>query len=555
MSDWILGIGGSSHDFSAALALGTDIRVAIEQERLSRRKHGLTEWFEDPTWPAVEYCLMSESIELSAVKRIVGSDVLPKRTQRWLMDFETKLYRHHLCHAASAYMMAPIGSKAGVIVYDGFGSVRGPADLERLRSRRETISLFIFDRSGYRCVGETFGDGWDECDEFPVGVTNSLGMLYEITNSKLGFHLFDAGKTMGLASYGLPTYLEELEEFVSYGDGPSDCFACDTSNAGLLTSMDEFLARDRGSFAAKANLAASVQAVLEKVLARCAAHLLAEGVDYLCLSGGCALNTVATSRLIDRIGGNTPVLVPPHCGDAGLGLGAVWLDRFEERGALPSFTFRGLPAHPALARPGRLYSKDEHRQAAMSFYPRVVADSSVDTTTGLARALAEGAIIGTFGGRSEFGPRALGGRSILADPRSVLVRERINRRIKEREPFRPLAAMVLESEYGKYFSSPSHSDEFMLKIAYAQEACQKHAPAVVHIDGSSRIQVVPDDGDSFLAGLLYAFKEITGVPILLNTSFNRRGEPIVETPLDAVDAAIGMGLDGVYLEGLYYRVV
>jgi carbamoyltransferase len=173
----------------------------------------------------------------------------------------------------------------------------------------------------------------------------------------------------------------------------------------------------------------------------------------------------------------------------------------------------------------------------------------------VARTVAAGEIVAVFNGGSEIGPRALGGRSLIADPASAMVREKINRVIKQREPYRPLAPIVLSSHYDDYFEDRRNADPFMLKLARARERCLREAPAAVHVDGTARVQIVPDDGDPFLVELLRGFHEQTGRALLLNTSFNRRGEPIVESPLDAVDAFLGMGLDGLYLEGEFYRGV
>src|SRR5688572_4478815 len=189
----------------------------------------------------------------------------------------------------------------------------------------------------------------------------------------------------------------------------------------------------------------------------------------------------------------------------------------------------------------------------MDRYPQLVQDASVQCGSDLARVLAQGAIVGVLNGPSEIGPRALGGRSIFADPRDAMTRERLNRRIKHREPFRPLAPMVLRSRYSDYFLDDRCADPFMLKVARARERCNRDAPAVVHVDGTARVQVVPDDGDAFLVELLRAFEASTGVGVVINTSFNRRGEPIVESPADAVDAFLGMELDGLYMDGAFYR--
>ncbi len=216
-------------------------------------------------------------------------------------------------------------------------------------------------------------------------------------------------------------------------------------------------------------------------------------------------------------------------------------------------THRGRLPAPSLSRPGRSYTDYECLQAANQFYPRLVPDSSVNTASDLARVLADGAIVGLFNGASEIGPRALGGRSIIADPKSAAVRETINRKLKGREPFRPLAPIVLSSDYDRYFVDRRLADPYMLKVAPATALCQHDAPAVVHVDGSARVQVVGQDGDPFLIALLTAFKERAGRGLLINTSFNRRGEPLVETPQDAIDAFLGMGLDGLFLNGRYFR--
>jgi len=548
-----LGLGGSDHDFSAALICDVDIRVAIEQERLSRRKHAIGPWFEDPFRKSIEYCLETEGVSIEDVDAVVSSDVLPARVQHTLRAHRLRLYPHHLCHAASAYLMLPDTPRAGVIVYDGFGSVCGPVPEEAYRSARETFSFFVFDRNGYECVGQTRGLGYNEQDDFPTVVTNSVGMLYELVTAALGYDELDSGKTMGLSSHGTARYQDVLERFVEYGREPSDCFRCATDDPSLVATIRDILLVGRGSFEVRADLAASVQAVVNRALLRCTSFFRDAQIDYLCVSGGCALNTVATTWLIAHAETRVPVVVAPHCGDAGIAFGALWLAAHEDCGRAPELTFRGSPPNPALARPGRLYTQAECRTAVHSAYPRLVPDASVASAGSLARLIASGAVVGVLNGRSEMGPRALGGRSIFADPRSVLTRERINRHIKHREPYRPLAPIMLRSQYDQYFDDARCADAFMLKVARAGARCRHLAPAVVHADGTARVQAVPDQGDPFLVELLQVFQRETGVGMLINTSFNRRGEPIVESPADAVDAFLGMGLDGLYLEGEFYR--
>jgi carbamoyltransferase len=451
-------------------------------------------------------------------------------------------------------MMLEPTVRAGILVYDGYGSPTGRDVIHPDRNTRETFSFFIFGPKEYECVGQNVGLGFIE-DDFPTSITNSIGMLWELITSLLGYHPNDCGKTMGLSSHGAPKYVNDLESFIRYGDELPGCFQCATDDPAIVEMIERLLLDGNGSFTVRADLAASLQAITNKTLLHCAGFFRNYSVDVLCLSGGCALNTVANSFLVENSSLNVPIIIPPHCGDSGIAFGALWLDQFERQGSAPHFTFRGRPLSPAISRPGRSYSESERRSAVHQYYPRIALDASVITATDLAHVIADGAIVGLFNKGSEIGPRALGGRSIIADPRSVLTREKINRLIKEREPYRPLAPIVLESKYDEYFLDKRNADPFMLKIAQAREACRKLAPAVVHVDGTARVQVVPGDGDPFLIELLQEFEQVTGIGILINTSFNRRGEPIVESPVDAIDAFLGMGLDGLYLDGEFYRPV
>jgi carbamoyltransferase len=445
--------------------------------------------------------------------------------------------------------------RAGVIVYDGFGSIIGRVANDPNRNYRETFSFFLFGPNGYECLGHTVGSGFIE-DDFQTSVTNSIGLLYELVTSLLGNHPMDCGKTMGLSSHGVPRHLEVLESFVTYGEDVSACFTCAIDDPALITEIDKILLAGRSSFAVKADLAASLQALVNKTLLHCERFFQGYDIDILCVSGGCGLNTVANSFLVENSTMAVPIVIPPHCGDSGVAFGALWVDQFRKFNMVPHLTFRGGPTSPRLSRPGRRYTREECRRAVQEFYPRLALDSSVMSGVDVARIVAAGEIIAIFNGRSEIGPRALGGRSIIADPSSAMIREKINRLIKQREPYRPLAPIVLRSNYDEYFVDSSNADPFMLKIARVRERCLREAPAVVHVDGTARVQVVPDDdGDPFLIEMLKAFHNHTGRALLLNTSFNRKAEPIVESPLDAIDAFLGMALDGLYLEGEFYRPV
>ena len=547
---WTLGLGGSDHDSSAALMLDGDIRVAIEQERITRRKHGVSHFFENPVAGAVEYCLDTCGITLEDVSRAVSSDLLPQKVRFELLPRDIRLYPHHLCHAASACMLLPPESTAAVLVYDGMGSIRGRTSDRPVRNIRETFSFYLLSRDGLRLLGQTTGTGIFEHDDFPSSVNNSLGMLYELITAALGFGVLESGKTMGLAAYGRPVHAELIEEFITYGSEPGACFECRVDDPALRTTIEGVLRARRGSFEVKANLAASIQAIVNKTLVHCIGMFAGHTFQYICIVGGCALNTVANSYLVDHSPFDVPVIVPPHAGDAGLALGALWLSA---PGAPETLTIRGSPLHPKIARPGRTYTTADVAAAAASFYPHVYVDTSVATAHDIARELNCGSVIGFFSGGSEIGPRALGGRSILASPRTATTRERINRELKFREPFRPLAPIIPEERFGDFFTDVRHADPFMLKVAYANDRCRRESPAVVHVDGSARAQVVSKDSEPLLHAIATALGDIEGTPIVLNTSFNRRGEPIVETPLDAFDAFVNMKLDGLFIEGAFYR--
>jgi carbamoyltransferase len=548
---WTVGLGGSDHEFSCALMCDGDIRVAIEDERLTRRKHGYALWYENPIHHSLAYCLDAERVSHSDIAGVVSSDIIPFRVRHELRAFEMRLYGHHLCHAASAYLLVPSGKRAGIVVCDGYGSrVDHPAE-PQYRCHRETFSFFVFGPAGYECLGVTAGLAFAD-DESSTSVTNSLGMLYEFVTGLLGNQPMDCGKTMGLSAYGEPRYLDAFERFISYGAEPSACFTCAIDDPAFATMINGILDSRRGSFAVKADLAATVQAITNATFLRCAHYFRSQRLDVLCIVGGCGLNTVANAHVVEHCGLDVPVSIPPHCSDAGTGLGALWLDRFHATNALPNLTFRGGSLNPGLCRPGRIYSMQESRAAVQEFYPRLSWDPGVVGLHDVAKRLAKGDVIGFFAGGSEIGPRALGGRSILANPASAAVRERINRVLKHREPYRPLAPVVLRSRFEDYFVDLRQADEFMLKVAHVTDKCRRDAPAVVHVDGTARVQVLNDGDGGELVELLRMFGELSGLGVLVNTSFNRRGEPLVETPADAIDAFLGMRLDGLYLNGDYY---
>ncbi len=549
---YVLGLGGSNHDFSAVLAANWDICVGIEQERLTRRKHGAAFWFEHPVKESIDYCLAAADIRLEDVDEIVGSDLLPARAMTLSDGRKVRLFQHHLCHAASVAMMVPPGKSSAILVADGMGAIIGQEMDKSLCNRRETISFFDFKDGDLIALGGVEGNSLFEHDDYPSGCTNSIGKFYEVVTHTLGFGSMQEGKTMGLAAFGEPRFAPMFREFYKLGDSLDGCFECDLVESGFGEALDALLRAERNSFNCRADIAASAQLVFEEVLLHAQRLLLTEPRDMFLFSGGCALNTVCNARLSSALADRTTFLAPPHASDAGVGMGAAWLALREKLGQTRSMSVRGADTATHIARLGRTYSDEDINRAVNRVYPGLALDEGHSTPEGIARLLADGKILGFFEGASEFGPRALGGRSLLSDPRTSSARERINREIKHREPFRPLAPIIPEELFNAYFEPANAADRFMLRVATAKAHTRTLAPAAVHVDNTARVQAVSPATSPKLHDILMAFQELTGCPILINTSFNGRGEPIVETPDDAIAAFFTLGLDAIVLDGRVY---
>lgn len=548
----MLGLGGSNHDFSAVLAADWDVQVGIEQERLTRRKHGESFWFQHPVQDSINYCLSAAGLTLDDVHEIVSSDLLPARATTLANGRSVRLFGHHLCHAASVAMMVPDGQSAAILVADGMGRIAGRSERNVAYNIRETISFYDFTDGEVVKLGGTQGLSLFEHDDYPSGCTNSIGKFYEVVTHTLGFGSMQEGKTMGLAAFGTPRFLPLLREFYRLGEEFETCFECDPVGSDLEGALEALLLAERNSFDCRADIAASAQQVFEEALLHAQHLLLKTHRDMFLFAGGCALNTVCNSRLSAALEGRSRFLAPPHASDAGVGLGAAWLAQREALDDTHPICVRGESADIHIARLGRNYSDQEIKQAVNAVYPRLALDAGHSSPLGIAELLASGSILGFFDGASEFGPRALGGRSLLCDPRSARARERINREIKHREPFRPLAPIVPEELFDAYFDPPEAVDRFMLRVAVAKPETKRIAPAVVHADDTARVQAVCRASAPLLHEILMAFAEVTGCAILINTSFNGRREPIVETPHDAIAAFFNLGLDGLVLNGEVY---
>jgi carbamoyltransferase len=521
----VLGLNAVFHDPAAALVTDGEIVAAAEEERFSRRKHGKSP-VPFSTWElpehAIRFCLERGGIDASELDAVaysydprlappVDTDVTradweglrtlyAQRAPRFLEALvpgldpaRVRFVAHHEAHAASACLAAPAPTSA-VLVLDGRGE-RASHLAARWDGRRlERLAA----------------------QELP----HSLGLWYEELTARLGFQRSsDEYKVMAMASYGRPRHLDELRGLVR-GDG---------AGGFAVAPMDW------SRWAADADLAASVQARLEEVLLELASWLHERtGERTLTMAGGVALNCVANSRIWRE----TPfedVWVQPASGDSGTALGAALLVAHElgDRVA-PMWTAalgRDLAAEEAGASVGRA---------------GLAAERPDDLAAAVADVLAADGIVAWFQGRSEFGPRALGHRSLLADPRRVENLERIND-IKGREQFRPIAPMVLAERAGEIFGGGPLPSPYMLFVHDVAPEWRERIAAVVHVDGTARVQTVDREAEPLVARMLEAFERRTGVPVLVNTSLNTAGRPMVDSPRDALECFGSAPIDALAL--------
>jgi carbamoyltransferase len=566
-----LGINAAFHDCSACLVKDGVVLAAAEEERFTRIKHGkrpvpFTVW--QLPFHAIAFCLERAGIAMADVDHVAyaydpwplladrgGTDgiVLPLEPSAaadsatasapwealalaYIVNAPRQLaggaphhlrhlfgglaprapYRwhfvdHHRAHEASACLAAPFDEGA-LLVMDG-------------RGERACTSYGVFRGGMHRRIKQ-------------VDYPHSLGLLYEEVTAHLGFlHSSDEYKVMALASYGNPRFLPRLRELVRY---------CGAGEYRVeRAAWDQVLGppRRRGEALTQDHLdaASSLQAILEETVLRMTAWLHREtGAEALCMAGGVALNCVLNSRIRDQ-GLFRDVWVQPAAGDAGTALGAALEVDARERGGAappqlpqPRWRMDSACLGPAFS---ELAIEDLLREARLA-YRRV--DDIVGSCAAL---LADGQVLGWFQGSMEFGPRALGARSILASPLDPLMQDRLNR-IKDREDFRPVAPAVPEEDAADWFAD-GRASPFMLFVDRVRPDRAARIPAVRHVDGTARIQTVARRHDPLFHALLRAFGERTGVPVLINTSFNTRGAPIVCTPRDALESFCTTALDAL----------
>jgi carbamoyltransferase len=529
----VLGLGGSNHDFSAAIVADGRIRVAIEDERVQRVKRGEAEWHSRPARDATMYCLGAVGAELDDIDAIFCSDDL-ERPADWLDWSRVTFVNHHTAHAAASFYTAP-HERSTLLVVDGHGSVvaESPDGWQV-----ETVSAGWADVEGLEVHPLQTGVQKRTSSAWRYVTQNSIGWFYRVVTLAIGFGSAEQGKSMGLAAYGTPRFIDPLSDFVTIGDGR---FLFDPYG-GIWDWLNETLAASPRSPQVRADLAYAAQEIFVDAIVDAAREAYRQAPSpVLSFGGGCALNTLANTRILE----STPfehISVFPAAGDNGLSVGAAFYGAHALMGRRRGPAADGWRGRAVYV--GREYSAAEVDDA-LSQAP-VIASRPTDLEAEVAQVLSDGGSVAVFRGRSEIGPRALGNRSLLALPGGGRTRDHINIDIKERESFRPLAPVVPLDDLDTYFVGIEESP-YMLFVATVREEHRERLAAVTHIDATARVQSVRSEDNPFLYGLLKRVGDRTGVPVLLNTSLNLRGEPIVERPADALALFIQRPIDALVL--------
>jgi carbamoyltransferase len=542
----VLGLSAFYHDSAACLVEGSSVVAAAEEERFSRRKHdgafpiqavracldmhGKTiadvhaiAYYEDP-WAKADRQLWMSQFTRSATEI---EPTAPETAIREQLGFEGPIHYvpHHLSHAASAFLFSGYDD-AVVLVNDGVGEWA-------------TSSAWHAHRDGLTPLWEV---------RFP----DSLGLFYSAITAFCGFAGFgDEYKLMGLAPYGdSRRFRNQIADLISWSRSghfklDMNYFAYLSGSAMFSPALSEGLGVDprdaEGEICAVyADIAAAAQAILEEVVLAQTAALRDTRLSLnLCVAGGVGLNCVANRRVRAESDFHR-FFFQPVAGDAGGSMGAAALVARECYG-----TSQYRVSNLFLGRSYRAEVDECARRSGINFLD--LRASREQAVRRVVDQLSTGAVVGWYEKRSEFGPRALGARSILADPRRRDMRDHLNRVVKLRELFRPFAPITLEHEAARLFGTGDEARPFMIEtVSVLPEAGS--LPAVTHVDGSARLQTVgPDDG--LIYHLLVAWYQRTGCPVLVNTSFNLRGEPIVERPEDALRTFVHSGIDVLYLDG------
>lgn len=574
----ILGIH-FGHDAGVCVLVPGKRPMAVGLERLDRIKYsgsytrGWRNHFPDNLLLLVDYCIKGAELACEDSKFdyiIYTKPPVEDIAFRSLLSPYTKpetlfsRVNHHIAHACSAFFASPFDD-AAVLVVDGEGD-------------RPDGNLYVSDlaekQSFYRGTGneiieikKSYGS-----PDYPFG----LGEAYEIVTYLLGFGPFEAGKTMGLAPYGNGHMFKDFAIFRRFDGGEilmdrdffhwseyskwGDDYDFDTSweiirqlpsKFGCVRKPQDPLPQDFYN-----EMAYKIQIELEEAMLELASHLY--GItrsENLCIAGGVGLNSITNKRIWDE-GPFKNLFIQPASSDTGLALGAALYGKH----ILCGQQDRWVMSNAYL---GREYSEEEVT-AAISRFDNIKVDyygpnklnqyfcEITPIYLKTAQLLANGMIVGWFQGASEIGPRALGHRSILADSREARFRDILNSRVKHREGFRPFAPSIL-LEYANEYFCLDHPSPFMILVAKTKAGKASEIPAVTHVDGTGRVQTVTLDENDIYYHLIKEFHRITGIPVILNTSFNLKGEPIVETPVDALDSFLRTEMDYLVIHNYLIR--
>jgi carbamoyltransferase len=536
---YILGLH-TSHDTSACLLKDGEIIVAIEKERLTRHKH---QWANSSFGDIVNYCLQYAAITLEDVDHIVVNDI-NNIFRETVFSSREVLISHHLAHAWAAIGLSTF-SECAILILDGEGSKVAELDAEERNVCSYNEDFFAEKESCYQLFAGknlkpikkwTSGRGGDS----KFSGTDATGSPYWILSQSFFNKEHQESKIMGLASYGQASkeyqHIYGLEENGSVKIDERWIFDFNKTPKNDL----------KNNFQVYADIAAAVQDGLEKAIIHKAKWLQhVTGSKNLCFSGGVALNCVANAAL-SKAGIFENVFIPFGPGDSSIAIGCAY------------YGWHVIAGRPKVESPvspylGKHYSSLEIEDALEMFqqHQLIQARREEDYIADAAKKINAGNIVAWFQGRSEFGPRALGNRSILANPSTMEARSLLNQKVKFREYFRPFAPVVLEDLAAEWFDNLVPGSDFMQFTADVKKEQQQRVPAITHIDGSARVQTVSRQSNEVLHELISAFNYLSGIPLLLNTSFNIQ-EPIVETPLDALLTFVTSSIDYLYLEN--YRV-
>lgn len=549
------------HDSSAALIIDGEIIAAAAEERFNRKKH-----CGDFPVNAIQYCLAEAGITLNeidelahgfdyapyqklysldpisaeAYKSVYSREALLTLINRDLSDFPASKVRHvphHLAHAASAYFTSG-WDECLTVVIDGMGEVHSATIYHAHNGQLHQV--------------------------YQLPASDSIGILYSLVTLHLGFDFnSDEYKIMGLAPYGdAEKFRSFFDEVVELREGGAIRIPIlrlnrtrDERENHLATRryLDQFLIHERKPDDEVTQLHQDVAASLQACLDRTMLHLCKYwgeklGLRKLAMAGGVALNCTANGKLL-RSGCFDEIYIQPAAGDDGTSLGAA--------------LYRSAQAHEVINRRspipffGPSHSNSEIESALHQYESRVEIlrfDCLAETCDEAARLIADGKVIAWYRGRMEYGPRALGHRSILADPGHPEMRDRINAMVKMREAFRPFAPAVSIEQVDQWFDVPPMTElPYMIVIVDVKKEHRSALPAITHVDGSARVQTVSAKDNSEFHSLLQAVGKTTGREMVLNTSFNVKGQPIVNTPQEAIDTFLGTGIEYLFIENVLIK--